>query len=173
MRRGKWWLAWVLPLGLSASALAVGVGEKLFIRAKNTKMLKEPTPASPGVAILQPGDQVTWLGKHEKDKKWHKVRTAGGKEGVVFQTNLSTTPPSQELSASGAKLDAQAFASSGAAVRGLSEVGEKYASSQPDLKAEAEKLRELERLAKQVQQNPKEIAAHNKAVGLVVAGGER
>jgi len=147
MRRLGWWL--LIPLALamaSGSALAVKVGEPLYVRAKNTKIFESPAADAAVVATLQPGQQVTWQGSHET-KGWHKVEV-NGKQGVTMQANLTPNKPSTELTASGAEVDPQAFASSGAASKALSEGSVKYADAKGGLESAAIQLITLEQLAK-------------------------
>lgn len=164
-------LAVALGLLAGAGLAFAGVGEVLYVKARDTRFQKEPTPTSALVAgrpTLQPGDKVEWQGRDGKDPKWHKVK-AGALEGYVFQSNLSKSPPSTELDSrnGGKAVDAQAFASSGAAIRGLSETGDEYAK-ESNAAAEAKKLRDLEgRVAQWFPNNSYEpVQKHRVAVGL-------
>lgn len=154
----------------AGSALAVKVGEPLYIRAKGTKLLASAAPTAKALAVLQPGEKVIWKGADPANKQFHKVES-GGKQGVVFVANLASSPPSTELSAKagGAAIDAQAFASSGAATKALSEGAASYASSKKidDLAVE---LIALEQLALGVK--AKEINERNKKVGLFVLAAD-
>lgn len=113
---------------LSASgAFAVKVGDELYIKAKDTKVLKDAKATASAVVTLQPGTKVKWLGPNDKDKQFHQVE-ANGKKGFVLMSNLSPNAPQQEIDASSGKpMSAQAFASSGAATKALTPAGVKYA----------------------------------------------
>ncbi len=166
----KGWLAASSLLLIGSAALAVKVGEPLYIRAKGTKMMESSAPTAKVVTLLQAGQQVKWLGADKANKQWHKVDFQG-KQGVVFQSNLSPEKPSSELLAKGGgqEVDPQAFASSGAATKALSEAGVKYAK-QVNAQAEAEKLQALEDLAASLKAS--DINARNKKVGIFVLAGE-
>jgi|GEM_PF-349129 len=162
------WATAVLTLGLPAVASAVKVGGPLYVKAKNTRVLAGPSGADNAVAVLQPGEQVTWGGADVKHKQWHKVTTAAGKTGFVFQTNLSTTPPNMELVTGGGgpqQVDPKKFVASGAAVKALSPGAERYGKDKggDHGKAVAD-IQALEKLAKSV--STQDIAAHVAAVGL-------
>ena len=113
---------------LSASwAGAVAVGGKLYIKSKDTKVLKDPKADAKPVTTLQPGAEVTWKGASAKDKAFHEVES-GGKKGFVLMSNLSPNPVAQEIdSSTGKPMSAQAFASSGAATKALTPAGVTYA----------------------------------------------
>jgi len=123
---------------ISASgAWAVAKGGKLYIKSKDTKVLKEAKAGATAVATLQPGKDVTWNGPSATDKTFHEVVTADGKKGFVLMTNLSPNPVASEIdSSSGKPMSAQAFASSGAATKALTPAGVNYAKDTPN-KAEA------------------------------------
>ena len=107
-------------------------GEALYVKAKNTRVMKSPSPTADAVAILQPGQQVVWNGADPKNKQWHSVKAPGGKVGYVFQTNLSASAPKMELVAKDGdtkRVDPAAFVASGAAVKALSPGAEKYGTA--------------------------------------------
>lgn len=106
-----------LALVMSSSlAFAVNIGDQLYVRAKDTPVLKDATAKSAKIATLQAGEAVTWLGPSEKNKVLHKVTTSQGKTGYVTMSSLSPSKPMQEFDAStGAPMSPQSFASSGAA----------------------------------------------------------
>ncbi len=167
----KTWL--LVAVGLSsATALAVTAGGTLYVKARNTKLLASPSPTADVVALLQPGEQVKWTGADPANKQFHRVEF-GGKKGVVFQSNLSTKPPSNELVASqgGKELDPKAFASSGAATKALGETAKEY-GDKSNMKDAVAKLQALEKLSRTV--TPAEIADHAKKAGIfqVVGGGK-
>ncbi|WP_426756704.1 SH3 domain-containing protein [Myxococcus sp. Y35] len=162
------WATAVLTLGIPAVASAVKVGEPLYVKAKNTRVLASPSGSDNAVAVLQPGEQVTWGGAHAKHKQWHRVTTATGKEGFVFQTNLSTTPPNMELVTDGGsqqRVDPKKFVASGAAVKALSPGAERYGKDKGGDHGQAvDDIKALETLAKGV--STEDIAAHVAAAGL-------
>lgn len=154
------WLVATLALCAASTALAVKAGEPLYVKARNTRLMASTAPTADTVAILQPGQQVTWLGSDPKNKQWHRV-DAAGKKGVIFQSNLSTKPPSMELVAKeGAKVDAVGFANSGAAVKGLSNGAIEYGKGKnsQDFSEAVERLQALETLAEKI--TPEQLAEH-------------
>ncbi|RKH63199.1 SH3 domain-containing protein [Corallococcus sp. AB049A] len=168
MRRWTWGIL-LLALGVPVTAAwAVKKDEKLYVKARNTRVLKSAVPTADVVAVLQPGQQVTWKGADPKNAQWHQVTEPGGKAGYVFQTNLSTKPPDMELVSKDGKtrtIDPAAFVSSGAAVKALSPGAEKYGKEKGgDYAVAVNQLKKLEGLAKAV--TPVEIDAHVKQAGL-------
>ncbi|NOK23072.1 SH3 domain-containing protein [Corallococcus carmarthensis] len=168
MRQWTWGIL-MLALGVPVTAAwAVKKDEKLYVKARNTRVLKSAAPTADVVAVLQPGQQVTWKGADPKNAQWHQVTEPGGKPGYVFQTNLSTKPPDMELVAKDGKtrtIDPAAFVSSGAAVKALSPGAEKYGNAKGGGYSNAvSQIKTLEALAKRV--TPVEIDAHVKQAGL-------
>ncbi|GHG87543.1 SH3 domain-containing protein [Comamonas sp. JC664] len=162
------WTTALLALGLPAVATAAKVGDPLYVKAKNTRVLSTPSGSVDAVAVLQPGEKVTWGGADAKHKQWHRVTTATGKKGFVFQTNLSTTPPNMELVTDGGgkqQVDPKKFVASGAAVKALSPGAERYGKDKGGNHGKAvADIQALEKLAKSV--STKDIAAHVTAAGL-------
>ena len=141
----------VLAVCAAGTALAVKPGSALFVKARNTRLMASASPTADAVAILQPGQQVTWLGADPKNKQWHRVE-AGGKQGVVFQSNLSAKAPQLELIAQNGvrQVDPVAFASSGAAVKLLGEAAISYGNGKgKDYGQAAEQLRQLVTLTRE------------------------
>lgn len=165
-------LALALALGAPGSANAVEVGGTLYVRAKDTRLLESPSPTSKVVAILQPAQSVVWQGAHPKNKKWHHVK-AGGRSGYVFQSNLATKAPSMEIVAGegAGKMDAQAFASSGAAVKAVSSGVLSMGDQRLEMK---ESILQLDALERFVQEKVKaeDVAAHARQAGLAPAAPE-
>lgn len=139
------WMVLLAAMAVGGAAVAAKVGDPLYIKAKNTKIFASPAANAAVIATMQPGQQVVWKGAHET-KGWHKV-AVDGKDGVTMQANLSPNKPATELTASGAEVDAQAFASSGAASKALSEGSVKYAETKGGLEAATVQLITLEQLA--------------------------
>lgn len=161
----------VLAVSLTAvTAVAAKVGDTLFVKAKNTKVMAKASATADVVAVLQPGDEVVWKGADKKEKRWHMV-SAGGKDGVVFQSNLSPKKPSMEMDgSSGTSVDAKAFASSGAATKALGP-GAKAYGDKKNLGQVVAQIEELEQLAKDVGDD--QVAQHAKKNGLFpVVGGQ-
>ncbi|CAM3384849.1 SH3 domain-containing protein [Corallococcus sp. ZKHCc1 1396] len=159
----------LLALGVpAAGAWAAKPGDKLYVKARNTRVLVSAAPTANVVVVLQPGQQVTWNGADPKNKQWHLVKEPGGKPGYVFQTNLSTKPPNMELVAKdGATraIDPAAFVSSGAAVKALSPGAEKYGKDKGgDYATAVKQIQQVEALAAAV--TPAKIAEHVKQAGL-------
>lgn len=124
----------------AGGAWAVAKGGKLYIKSKDTKVLKDPKAGATAVVTVQPGTEVTWNGASDKDKAFHDV-TVNGKKGFVLMSNLSPSAPATEIdSSTGKPMSAQAFASSGAATKALTPAGVTYAKgngpSQSDAAAE-------------------------------------
>ena len=157
-------------LALAGTAIAAKVGDSLYVKAKNTKLLESTSPTAKVLGVLQPGESVTWNGA-EADKKWHKVSAKAG-SGVVFQSNLSATKPSTEVIGSqGSKsVDAQAFASSGAASKALGEGPKEYAKGKDLVKAAAD-LEAAEGIAKKI--TNADLSAHAKKAGIYAVVGEK
>ena len=154
---------------LATPALAVKAGDTLYIRSKDASLLK--TPAAPGSVLtkLQPGTEVTWNGVDAKDKNFHKVKAAG-KDGYVLQVNLSPAKPSMEVASDGKPTTMSSLASSGAATRTLSEVGQKQAAKTPDLTKAGKQVVLLEGINDKI--TPKDLVDHAKKQGLPKAGGK-
>ncbi|MDY7225912.1 SH3 domain-containing protein [Hyalangium rubrum] len=149
--RGRRWVA-VLALCAAGAALAVKQGGSLYVKARNTRLMSTPSPTADAVAILQPGQQVTWLGVDPKNKQWHRVE-ASGKQGLVFQSNLSSQPPQLELVAQNGvrQVDPVAFSSSGAAVKLLGDGVINYGKAKgTDYGQAATQLRQLGTLAREI-----------------------
>lgn len=161
----------IASAGVALPALAVKVGEPLFVKAKNTRLMSKPSAAADAIAILQPGERVTWRGAEPGAPQWHRV-DSGEKKGLVFQSNLSPTAPNLELTAGDRTraVDAKAFASSGAAIKALSDGAVKYGESGP-LKGAVAELQSLEKLAKDV--TDAQVAAHAKQAGLFPVVGPK
>ncbi len=115
----------------AGSALAVEKGGTLYIKSKDTQLLKDPKVGSKPVTKLQPGDEVTWNGPSDKDKTLHDVVAKGNKKGFVLQSNLTPNKPATEYDAStGKAMDTKAIASSSAATKALTPAGINYANGQ-------------------------------------------
>jgi len=155
-------VAVLLSLGAAGLALAEKPKVTLYVKARNTRLMASTSATADALAILQPGDQVTWLGADPKNKQWHRVEVAGKPQGVVFQSNLSKQPPNMELVTKGGAPqlhDPVAFANSGAAVKGLSKGAIGYGQAKgADFKKATEQLQRLEDLAKQI--NTEQLAQH-------------
>jgi len=167
----------VFAVGVAAvlaggTALAAKVGDVLFIKAKNTKVLASASPTADVVAVLQPGEPVKWGGADAANAKYHKVDTKSGKSGVVFQSDLSPNKPSNEVigSEGGKSVDAQAFASSGAATKALGESAKEYGQKKDMGEAVAD-LSALEDLSKKV--TLADAADHAKKAGLFPVVGDK
>jgi SH3-like domain-containing protein len=169
------WLMVTLVLCAAGTAVAVKPGEPLHVKARNTRLMASAAPTANVVAILQPGQKVTWLGADPKSKQWHQVRAEDGKKGVVFQSNLSTKPPNMELIATegGRQVDPKTFANSGAAVKGLSNGAIQYGKGQkaPGFSEAVDQLQQVEQLAEKI--TPAELAEHASKAGLFPVVGPK
>ena len=169
--RSRWSLPIVaILLGTTATAVAAKVGDTLFVKAKNTRVVAKASPTADVVAVLQPGDEVVWQGADKKQKRWHKVNIAG-KQGLVFGSNLTSKKPSMEVvGTSGEQVDAKAFASSGAATKALGPGAKKYGEKK-NLQESVSQIEKIEQQAKEV--TAKQVAEHAKKNGLFpVVGGD-
>ena len=128
---------------ISAPALAVKEGGTLYIRSKDTKVLKTAKANGATVATLQPGTEVTWQGADKTDKTFHSIK-AGAKAGFVLQANLTPVKPATEVTGDGKTIDAHAFASTGAATRAMSDSGQSLVVKKPELSVAAQQIVELE-----------------------------
>jgi uncharacterized protein YgiM (DUF1202 family) len=164
-----------LSLCAAVTALAADDKNTLYVKARNTRLMASAAPTADVVAILQPGQQVTWLGADAKNKQWHRVKVKGkeSQQGLVFQSNLSTRPPNMELTAKGGgrPVDPMAFANSGAAVKGLSEGAIAYGNGKPELSEAVKQVQALEKLSEQI--TPAELAAHASKARLFPVVGPR
>ncbi|HEX8699114.1 MAG TPA: SH3 domain-containing protein [Myxococcaceae bacterium] len=146
----------------------------LYVKARNTRLMASASPTADAIAILQPGQQVDWLGADPKNGQWHQV-VFGKKKGVVFQSNLSKQPPRMELVAQDGSTqpkDPVAFANSGAAVKGLAKGAIDYGQAKGTKFDDASKqLQALEVLAETI--TPDQLAAHARGAGLFPVVGPR
>jgi hypothetical protein len=169
--RTRLWVA-LLALGAAGSAGAVKPGGTLYVKARTTRLMKGPSATADALAVLQPPTPVRWEGADTKHKQWHRV-SVEGREGYVFQSNLATQPPSLEVVAGegAGKVDARAFANSGAAVKAVSSGVIAMGEADVDTGKAVKSLQALEALARGVQDA--DLAAHAKAAGLkpVVGAG--
>jgi hypothetical protein len=147
-----------------ATALAAAkVGDSIWVKARNAKVMATSAPTADVVEVLQPGDEVKWFGADPGNPKWHRVQLKDGKKGVLFLSDLSPTKPAGEITSSGAEVDAKSFASSGAATKALGEGAIEYGKSK-DMGKDVDQLQGLEKLAKGVSVD--EAAQHAAAAGL-------
>ncbi|MBK7863548.1 MAG: hypothetical protein IPJ65_34080 [Archangiaceae bacterium] len=168
MKREARWALIALAVVCAASAMAgVAKGGKLYIKGTGVSMWDKPE-ASGKKTALKNGDEVTWNGPSEKDKSMHEVMFKN-KKGFVQMANLTPNKPADEVTSSDGKTtSAQAFASSGAATKAMSESGIKYAKGEgPSAEETAAGLIHLEGSSEEQKKN---IADHVKKAGL---GGEK
>ncbi len=150
-----------LILCAATSALAIAKGGKLYIKSKDTPLMKQPSAKSVALVKLQPGTEVIWNGASEKDKVWHEV-TVDGKKGFVAMHSLSPHRPQAELDTStGKPMSAQAFADSGAAGGCRFGASSTVYKSSPSTEAAAAELIYVEELNK-AKATPEAISAKNK-----------
>ncbi len=98
----------------AAPALAVKVGDTVYIQSKDTALLKTASATASTLTKLQPGTEVVWQGTDATNKQFHKVK-AGAKEGFVLQSNIKPNKPLVEVASDGKPTTMSALASSGAA----------------------------------------------------------
>jgi hypothetical protein len=162
------WLKPLVLLGVLGASGAGAEGErKLYIKTKDTKLLKEPKATAAAVGKpLQPGTEVTWKGASPKDKEFHEVEVDARTKGFVLRGNLSPSKPQSEvLGSSGTPISAQAFASSGAASKALTPAGISYAKKEgPKAEEAAAEIIHVEEHNK-AHGTPEAIAAKSKQLG--------
>jgi hypothetical protein len=153
----------LLALGAASPARAAAPAETtLYVKARNTRLMANASATANVLAVLQPGQEVKWLGADPKNAQWHRVE-AGTQKGVVFQSNLAKKPPNMELVAQDKgtrQVDPVAFTNSGAAVKGLGQGAIDYGKGKndPGYEKAIQQLQELEALAEKL--GPGELAAH-------------
>lgn len=158
-------------LALFATGTAVAAlkaNTPVFVKARNTQLLKSAKRDADVVAVLQPGDKVSWQAGPEATE-FHKVKSSQG-QGYVYFSSLSLKPPKEEfLKEHPTGVSAEAFASSGAATKALGEgaieLGEKKLSADVAVRS----VLTMEAIARQ--QRPEALHAHAAKVGLVPAVG--
>jgi hypothetical protein len=146
------------------TAGAVAPGGKLYIKSKDTKVLDKADLKGKPVGTLQPGTEVVWQGADAKNKTFHSIE-AGGVKGFTQQQNLSPKKPDAEFLAKddGKPIDAQAFASSGAATKALSGAALNVGGDKADAKAIAKGLMTVSAIAAAV--TPDAAREYNQKVG--------
>lgn len=152
MHMRKSFIALALGAGLVASsAYAVGVGGTLYIKNEAQVVDKPSLTKSKVIKSLKPGAEVKWLGAAPDNKQFHQIETADGKKGYTLQVNLSPNKPQLEVASSDGKpIDAQAFASSGAATKALSEAALKYSGGKTNMADLAKGIMTAEGIASRV-----------------------
>lgn len=134
-------------LGSASPALAVKVGESLYVKARNTQLKESAEPTAGTLATLQPGRAVTYRGR-QAGTPWCLVSVAlekkGEVQGVIFQSSLAVSPPSPEVSRKNPSkpLSPEAFASSGAAIKAVGPGTLEYGQTLPKADS-AKQLKEL------------------------------
>ena len=154
--KARWGLGLLVFAG---AAYALNTGDTVYVRARDTQVLKKASATADTLLKLQPGDAVVWRGADRDQPKWHRV-DIHGQVGFVWFSNLSTKPPDQELLTlpqGASKVDARAFASSGAAGKALTEGAIRYGSQdeknkgdmKPSMKEAVRETLTLEAIAQQ------------------------
>lgn len=171
------WLSWALVLVAGpAVAEPVKVHGTLYIKAKNTHLQASPDPAAKPLLILQPGREVTYEGR-VPGTPWCKVTVGVADKkgvtsvaGVIFQGNLSTTPPLREVTSKNPlePLSPEAFASSGAAIKAVGPGTLQYGKTLSKQQS-AEELKALVETTNKI--SDKEVADYALAGGLPLVVG--
>jgi hypothetical protein len=166
----------LLGLALAGTTLAEEPSPRtLYVRAKNTHLKDSIAPTASTRAILQPGEPVLYEGR-EGTTPWHRVSVEVKKEklkGFIYQANLSSTPPSLEITSKqpGKKISPEAFASSGAAVKAVGPGVLAYGEKLPHPEG-ARQLDALEKLALRLE--AKQVSDYARAGGLpTVVGSDK
>ena len=87
---------WLLFLSAVAGGVvfaAMATGQKVFVKSKNTRLLKAANIGSLTLATLQPGEEIVWQKK--ANEEFHEV-VAGKQTGFVYFANLSLKKPVAE-----------------------------------------------------------------------------
>ncbi len=157
----------------AAPAWAVAKGGSLYIKCASAKLLKDAKASGAKLLDLAEGDEVVWNGPGAKP--YHDVTAKkANKSGFVDAACLSPSKPSNEYAANGSAINAEAFKSSGAATKGLSQGAITYANEKPaDVKKNAAQIIWVEENTK-VKTDPKDkgYAEWAKKAGVVFAGGK-
>jgi hypothetical protein len=133
----KWVLSALGVLIAAAAAAGVTKGGTLYIKGQDVKLLSKPDLGASAVTKLKHGDAVTWEGADPKNKDLHAVE-AGKKKGYVLMANLTPNKPIDEYpKTDGKPTSAEAFKSSGAATKAMTEAGIKYAEGSGPSAAES------------------------------------
>lgn len=159
---------WTRSLVMLAAlgALAAGAEDrKVYIKTKDTKLLKEPKATSATVGKpLAAGTEATWKGASPRDKEFHEVVVDPKTKGFVLKANLSPSKPQMEIATTnGAPMSPQAFASSGAASKALTPAAIKYAEKKHVTNAAAQVIYVEEH--NKNEGTPEAIAAKAKEIG--------
>ena len=152
-----------LAMLAGGTALAAKVGDSLWVKARNAKVMASASPTADVVEVLQPGDEVKWFGADPSNAMWHRVQTKDGKKGLLFRTSLADKKPEAEITSSGADVDAKSFASSGAATKALGEGAIDYGKAK-NMGPAVDQIQQIEKLAKGV--TASEAAQHAASAGL-------
>jgi hypothetical protein len=153
----------------SGTALAVTPGGTLYIKAKNTHLKASSSPTADTLVVLQPGQKVTFEGREKGLAHLCRVKAEvekkGSFTGLIYQANLSLSPPSLEvLSKDPTKpLSPEAFASSGAAIKALGPGAIVLGKTLPKVTS-AEQLAALVQLAHTI--DDAQVAEYARAGGL-------
>lgn len=164
--RGRLIVAAALLAGGGAFG-ALTAGTKVFIKAKNTRVLKAPKADAAATETLQPGAEVAW--QKAEGKEFHQVKTGAG-TGYVLFSNLSMKPPDTEYVQGKGQIDAKSFATSGAATKALAPAAQDMEKRGTTEKEAVHDLLAAEALS-QSKIGTAEVAAHAKSVGLNAAVG--
>jgi len=159
------WLLLLLSMA-APSAHALKDGDTIYVKARNTKLLVAAKADADAKAVLRVGEPLLWRAKDAGG--FHRVSLPGKTEVYfVYGANLSLQAPRQELwTASGTKVDTKAFASSGAATKGLSEGAFQLAVNDAQMERAARDLVALEVLQAEVTEA--EVDAHLRRAKLAV-----
>lgn len=88
-------------------------GSLLYIAAKNTRLWERADALADAVMVVQPGTEVVFLGRYERDDQWARVRRRA-KIGFTLGCNLSINKPTGVCRSPERTVDPKAFPSAGA-----------------------------------------------------------
>lgn len=140
MTARTWFVLALLPC---APAWALKDGDTVYVRARNTKWLAKPDAGAPVKRTLRAGDALTW--RRAAAGNFHEVQPGAEKKtGFVYFANLALQPLRDERRETArTRVDTEAFVSSGAAIRGLTQGATQLAATDAALGEAATSLRAL------------------------------
>lgn len=127
---------------LSLPALAVDRAQALFVSVKEATLREQPKDKGRKVATVRAGEQVTWNGASDVDRRFQRVTTTHGKTGFLLTTELTLSRPQLELDVTGKPMVGLATSSSTKCDLG----GSASAPASPQAEAARAQLDEVEAL---------------------------
>jgi hypothetical protein len=129
-------------LVFSLPALAVEPGQPLFVSVNDAALRDQPKDKARKLTTLRAGEQVTWNGVSDVDRRFQRVTTAQGKPGFLLTSELTPNRPQLELDLTGKPMP-------GLATSGFTKCdmgGSASAPASPQAEAARAQLEEVEAL---------------------------